>query len=845
MSNPTHAPAFPLTRTQALLDAGNNVGYYEVTEEKRARLKGLKSPEAVLDMLHGKALHIVDSIVLDKTLIRGKELLDRVGNPKPILLAAANGPPVMRVRSAVAVGVLNECMAALPVGLRKAYQERTVQSFSVGGGCPLHLGRLQRALKPMVGGDATNPPTLAEADSAANAAWGLDKLDWGVMRAYPLIQRDSEKAVRMAAHSRAGVPTMGNYSDPEVRATQLGLALGLRKELVERERKDAGGGRAYLRELEASAPHMLAAVSATKTEVVTGAKLDALSCRRYAIYPKYLQMNCAVATQPFSAGCRNILSHWQCHSMLGASLTHGGADALADAFTTQLDEHDCAYAHGGDDCTMAFNYNCFEWKETVGGHVVGLPTRRTGILTICLDFSDCDITMQWLTRAPLVRVIERHLRRIDAAAASAWAYSMGDTLEVLSGSLAAKTKEMGKTGGLLNSHINDLAAGVLAARLKARLGRTSGQPRLYDGRSAESRAAGPRVEAEGLDVLDEDIVRATVKELAIGMGLNCRVDYIHFSPCPPAMPDTVRSRIDMHAFLVRSPHPKVMGMMWHATMQGEGQCKALVMMDWQRRLSALAYPHMHVKGNEDFKVAEAGRLIAIALSQGVPDQTHRQAGAILDARARKLVGAIVASSKEKAATPIDQFLSAYSVDLDVDLRGSLSALKRREDIWNTPRPAGTGRGDRLDPAPLPANASWADEEQAAEDEPYLREGVPEPPLADPARHALMPIAMPRLLPLAHPLTTKQAGRPPRTARWGPDLPPNIIKRVAGFAGRALPLARLSASFPGEEEEEYADQLAAFYEAARGSDDGSVYDPDFGEDVDELEYIEQRLRIQRR
>lgn len=845
MSNPTHAPAFPLTRAQALLDAGNNVGYYEMTEEMRARLKALKSPEAVLDMLHGKALHVADSVVLDKTLIRGKELLDRLANPKPILLTAANGPPVLRVRSAMAVGVLNECMAALPAGVRSAYQKRTVQSFSVGGGCPLHLGRLKRALKPMVGGDATNPPTLAEADSAANAAWGLDRLDWGVMKAYPLIQRDDEKAVRMAAHSRAGVPTMGNYSDPEVRATQLGLALGLRKELVARERQMAGGGRAYLRELEAAAPHMLAAVSATKTEVVTGAKLDALSCRRYGIYPKYLAMNEAIATQPFSAGCRNILKDWRCHSMLGASLTHGGADALADAFTTQLDEYDCAYAHGGDDCTMAFNYNCFEWKEFPGGQVVGLPSHRTGILTLCLDFSDCDITMQWHTRAPFVRVIERHLRRLDAAAASAWAYSMGDTLEVLSGALAVKTKEMGKTGGLLNSHINDLAAGTLAARLQARLGRGGGGPRLYDGRPSEQRATGPPVEAEGLDVLNHDIVRSAVTELAGGMGLNCRVDYIHFAACPAALPNTARSRIDMHGFLVRSPHPKVMGMYWHAEMHSDGSKQAFVMMDWPRRLAALAYPHMHVKGNEDFKVAEAGRLIAIALSQGVPDQTHRQAGAILDARARKLVGALVTSSKEKAATPIDQFLSAYSVDLDLDLRGSLAALKRREDIWNLPRLLSVPPGGPLGLSALPATASWADEQQAADDEPYLREDVPEPPLADPGKHRLIPIPMPRLPPLAHPKKASQAGRPPRTARWGPDLPPNIIKRVAGFAGKSLPLARLSASFPGEEEEEYADQMAAFYEAARGSDDGSVYDPDFGEDVDELEYIEQRLRIQRR
>lgn len=354
---------------------------------------------------------------------------------------------------------------------------------------------------------------------------------------------------------------------------------------------------------------------------------------------------------------------------------------------------------------------------------------RNGVLVqFALDCSSFDLTQHADVTEAVHEVLRRELATIDAPAADLWHTFARERLVVLVLSLVVRLRHAGPSGMPLQSKVNDMLMDVMINRTLT-----------------------------ALDGHTEEAVAAAVERVGSEMGFRVRLEQYQSGWGVTEISEMLR----------RTPFLFIGYHFW-ATDSG----KVLVHCDVPRTFSQLTTPTTGWKrAKGEFDLAEAMRLGSIAMNMGMPPPELEAAfaevrqHAISEVERQLLIRGDVQSDKLIWAVQDNPFAAAA----EPSLSGLLRVLRRPPaTLWAPVELPATVTF-------IPLGASWAEQIEQEERSVLIGLGISPTALERPApAPAVLPQRFPNTRAPTHPATSRNAGRPPPTARWHPPRAPRQV-----------------------------------------------------------------------
>jgi hypothetical protein len=377
------------------------------------------------------------------------------------------------------------------------------------------------------------------------------------------------------------------------------------------------------------------------------------------------------------------------------------------------------------------------------------------IVMCALDCSNFDLTQHHQVTRAVHDALRTQLERIDALAAGLWHAYARERVVVVVGALAYRWKHAGPSGMPLQSKVNDMLMDVLINRVKAA---------WKDGQ-------------------DEASTDRMIQDVGRGMGFDVRVEQY-----TRVRARSVREAIEIQPFLF-------IGYYFSLRV---GQ--VVVTADVPRTLSQLPYPGLKwMATRQDMQVMEAMRLGSMLLSAGVPaagldymfDEWERRVRMLLEDTIERYGD----KTDERLRWAVGEAI--FGPATVPSLKGLLKAVTgNRRDMW------------LLKEVELPSSSrlvpiSWADE--AEQEDINLGGWVPPASASLPA-----PLRVAGETPPTHPVTAANHGRPPPTARWGPNKAParhGRERRVGRVLHDDEEESVISRGWDDEDDDDFYDELS--------------------------------------
>jgi len=383
------------------------------------------------------------------------------------------------------------------------------------------------------------------------------------------------------------------------------------------------------------------------------------------------------------------------------------------------------------------------------------------VLMFSLDCSNFDLTQHGAVTEEVHVALRNELRLVDPAAADLWFAIARERVVVTAGTLVRRWKHGGASGMVLQSKVNDMLMHVFVRRLMQRL--------------------------HTVDLTSREGLEALVKAKGRDMGLDVRLeDY-----------ELVEAG-SVHEALQKTPF-LFLGYFFHA-LEGE----VAVCCDLPRSLAQMQYPTLKwEKDKQVLEVREVMRLGSTIMNWGLPPRALLPA--FMAAR-RHMVSQLQAvidahgdAHDEKLRWAV--FGDVFGPEPEASLSGLLRALQRDpRELWLAPRPT----------AGPSYTMSWADQKEQEEEERVLA-FIGRPYSLPPSQYfppSTLVLDMPRAT--THPATYANDGRPPPTARWLPDRPPQQgggrIRRAGMVVFRPQGGWEIDESYAGSESVEFMEEM---------------------------------------
>lgn len=368
-------------------------------------------------------------------------------------------------------------------------------------------------------------------------------------------------------------------------------------------------------------PYLVAAVGKTKPDYYSLEKVMTASLRFYNVVPKQIGMIMSIASQPFEAAARSIFEG--SNSAQGITLSKGGTDRLMAGMRMQLEKHNFAYVHCGDDSFVIYQIG-----------------ERLYVLSV--DMTAFDLTQRGDVMRQVDNVIAEQLCRVDPVSGQMWLSYMREHTVVLNKTATYVAKDGGPSGVQLQSKRNDVIMDIVLNRLKMRFTALSEE--------GKRREFGSR---EAVDV--------TTAEVCLTLGFkSCRTEDFVVGDNN----ETLEQLFSRVAF-------KFIGYFIHYRFG-----HFVPMADIARQYMQMQFPGVKWIDKKELGGTEAARIGSIAFNFGVPTLAcERAVEALVDHAKRGLEVAIA-----KYGDTLDSRLgfvtsaSVYGATTPASLRGLLTVL---------------------------------------------------------------------------------------------------------------------------------------------------------------------------
>lgn len=343
------------------------------------------------------------------------------------------------------------------------------------------------------------------------------------------------------------------------------------------------------------------------------------------------------------------------------------------------------------------------------------------LVAFALDCSNFDITQHRDATAAVHLELRRQLRLIEPKAADLWYEYARSRQVVVARTLVRNFKHAGPSGMPLQSKVNDVLMEVLINRA-----------------------------LEGnLEWADEGAVDAWLQLVGKRLGFVVKVEQHR-----AVRARSIREMLESRPFLF-------VGNYFYTSLG-----RVQVCADYPRMLAQMPYPGTTwTKSREDMVVREAMRLGSLVLSAGIPATSMREP---FEALKRYALGLLEEAYRIVGDTEVKDLRwmigeSAWGPEAIPSIRGLSRALEDNERLWRDP-------DEELPSTSQLVSLTWADEIEEQEREERSVLGLPAVP-----RGAQVPRVPRGTVPPAptHPASSRNDGRPPPTAVWGPNKEPRM------------------------------------------------------------------------
>lgn len=725
MSNPAVAPRAPLSEVHRTLSEIPQSYFLPDLEGTFNKNKGQKDPAVLhaemnangeLDMELAPSVNIPLRHTLNRALFNAA--------PHKQNGRANTGTATLRKRSHQGLMVVKAFHSKLPVvasrradyALKPLVEARIRNVVAADGGTRNTIGRIAKAY-PKKGSSVEFPPTISEVKKAiASSGLDLSAIPKELLRPLDLSAVGQEHAeITINTKADSGFPVDVKITEPGALEKIMGLAKGLRAECEREYKKDPENGVwKYIRNLEDTAPYMVALKGKCKADCYKTEKIEAFQMRFYNALGRQVILNMQVSTQVMESVSRNILDGSEYHSAQGVSLVRGGANDLVMGMDTQLMNEGVSYVHVGDDSWVAMLV-------------------EDGIVLFSLDCSNFDLTQHSEATARIHSALRTELERIDPVSGQVWYAFARERLVVTHGWATYKWKHAGPSGMAIQSKVNDVLMDVVLQRVT----------RL---RSVAK---------------DRESLNQALQEIGRGMHLDIRLEDYEFVPGRQTISDALR---DVSFLFIGYRFYNENG-------------DVMVFCDLPRSLSQMAFPGLKwVDDKRELAVTEAIRLGSTMMNMGLPPSellpAYKQARDEVYSLIKRVIKENGDINDEKLKWAVQA--SPYSGGVIPSLSGTLRALEKVEELWS-PGVELASTSEMVDALTLPrAFLSWAEEVEEVELERKKEHFVR--PLArtvDPKLARIKRTLIQRRPKPTHPATLKNLGREPPTAVWGPDKQPRV------------------------------------------------------------------------
>jgi hypothetical protein len=396
-----------------------------------------------------------------------------------------------------------------------------------------------------------------------------------------------------------------------------------------------------------------------------------------------------------------------------------------------------------------------------------------------VDCSSFDLTQRGDVLEAIHDELRDALELIHPPSAQLWhAYARSRCVTVVN-SMVYEWSHGGPSGFPLQSKINDMMMDVYLRRVIAEL-------------SKDIR--------NGLTVLTRELVDGHMQSVATGMGLVARLEDFE-----SVRADSLREALVLKPFLF-------IGFYFYGEREeqimpgGFDEPRIYVVCDFARQFAQMPYPSSFWVDKESMGSMEAVRLGGIYMSSGRPPKEWQEMWATFrDGAAALLTKAARDTEVDLRWMPENAFVGISGDDVK-SLMGLKNAVLRPVDVL------------------------WGHEGELETSTLLVGKSVPLERVMASGRNIRM------YPPPTHPITERNVGRPPPTARWGPPKPPRVSrtleKRVMGYE-RQAGLVAWDREVSSEDEYDAAGESTDFTESDHDefdSRDGGSIDGDFRAEV---------------
>jgi hypothetical protein len=397
----------------------------------------------------------------------------------------------------------------------------------------------------LLGVRANEPTNVPTRDEVEKALWLSGQTVIGSVTPVSL-DPDSNNVVRINRHARAGLPTLGRKEERNV-SICLEIAKNIRAGVS--KCADYSEAHRFMRLLADQQPELVTALAVAKEDYYSVSKFISNQCRLYTVMPLALQLAMAPAAQAYERQCINAsfmgpvgedrYGDERCRgftSAQSATLYRGGFEKLVVPHVRYMEKtNKSSYLTCGDDCLFM------------------VPLGYNNSITFKLDCKHFDIGQCSEVLAPLVGVMRSDMEKIDVVGARIWA-SYYSERNLLVGQINVVTKDMGPSGTMLQSKVNNPLATILCERVKIAVDQLlqyhfpGGKPRngfpTKGGQADQIFEMFPTVGG----VTDYSLITKIVHQVGASLGFVCKVERITRS-------FTMSTEFDLYAKYFSSPVP--------------------------------------------------------------------------------------------------------------------------------------------------------------------------------------------------------------------------------------------------------------------------------------------------
>lgn len=352
------------------------------------------------------------------------------------------------------------------------------------------------------------------------------------------------------------------------------------------------------------------------------------------------------------------------------------------------------------------------------------------IVMFALDCTNFDLTQHADATLAVHARLRDELRKIDRVAADLWYAYARERVVVVQGALVRRWRHAGPSGMPLQSKVNDMLMDVLIQRVLQSVPRQGTEAEVDSVITREGRA----------------------------MGFAVRVEQFWRGRA-----GTLTEALQQQPFLFIGYYFHVRG------------TEVMVCADIPRTFAQVPYPAQKwAKSDGELMVREAMRLGSIALNLGMPTAALEPAFAAFREEAAALLERTIAMHGDVRDDRLRWAVQAspWGAEVEASLNGLLRAVKR------DPRSLWMEKEKELPSTSTWVGTNWADQVEADELS-FLGKLGAIPSMVPGIRR----LPLPRPIVATHPVTSRNDGRMPPTAVWGPPKTPRAILEGSARARR--------------------------------------------------------------